>query len=421
MTSEPFLFVVGLSFVTGIWALIRLRNSDLYHREPLWTLGVFVVIGGPLSIGLTVALNHVGELFGVYELPDIARALVWVGFVEELAKVTAFAILTRVFRRYFDEPIDWVIYICAVALGFSLIENAEYAFNQGHGDALQSSFVIALRIFTATPMHMAFSGTIGFALASVPPGRSRWAALLRGYLIASLVHGVYDAILYTGLVNLRLAMAFLILPISRWFNRMALLLTINSPHRKSFADYLSTMEPGRELSKVPCPKCKTSGGLQEYLFASRTVVLKCSLCAEYFASDQDALDIVSFVAPAFVPAEKLIYAAEALKFYAEEVFDHEWQSLRRFGDIAELSQKFDAVNAKYRESYVKGRTFAFLAQARVQTESGPGLPLEAERAARRKALRIEGFRMFGILYGVLIGVGLFIWLVSKVAKPALAK
>ncbi len=68
--------------------------------------------------------------------------------------------------KYFDEPIDAVIYFITIALGFAALENTLFLINPlGDGDALATVLLGNFRFIGATLLHVAASALVGMVLA----------------------------------------------------------------------------------------------------------------------------------------------------------------------------------------------------------------------------------------------------------------
>ena len=96
--------------------------------------------------------------------------------------------------RYFDEPIDGLVYAATVSIGFASLENALYA---THVD-LKTQLVRA----ATTPLtHSLFSALWGFGAGQAllvetrPLRRAMW--LILPFLAAAVAHGAYDGIVVT--------------------------------------------------------------------------------------------------------------------------------------------------------------------------------------------------------------------------------
>ena len=98
---------------------------------------------------------------------------------------------------YFDEHFDGIVYAVCVGLGFAALENVGYLFN--NIDNWMS--VALLRSLLTVPGHYAFAVLMGYYYSKyhfVDHSR-RTAALV--IVAPVLVHGLYDALLMTSMVN----------------------------------------------------------------------------------------------------------------------------------------------------------------------------------------------------------------------------
>lgn len=112
-----------------------------------------------------------------------------VGPIEEGAKfAVAWAVLFR--ARWFDEPIDGLVYSSTVAIGFASLENVLYA--------PHVSWSVHLARVATTPLsHSVFSALWGFGsgrallVEKSPLRRALWLTL--PLAAAAFAHGAYDA------------------------------------------------------------------------------------------------------------------------------------------------------------------------------------------------------------------------------------
>jgi RsiW-degrading membrane proteinase PrsW (M82 family) len=88
-----------------------------------------------------------------------------------------------------------IIYMIAIALGFSALENALFILNPlAVGDFLNSTLTGAFRFLGATLLHVLASGTIGVFLAFAYY-RSTWYKVWFGTLglcLATVLHGLFN-------------------------------------------------------------------------------------------------------------------------------------------------------------------------------------------------------------------------------------
>ena len=119
--------------------------------------------------------------------------LVWV-VIEELLKYTA-ALALVFWNREVDEPIDMVIYLIVVALGFAALENSLFIFNPlVAGDYLNSALTGSFRFLGSTLLHVLASGTVGMclALAYYKSKSTQVLAGTAGLFIAIVLHALFN-------------------------------------------------------------------------------------------------------------------------------------------------------------------------------------------------------------------------------------
>ncbi|OHA80451.1 MAG: hypothetical protein A2675_04260 [Candidatus Yonathbacteria bacterium RIFCSPHIGHO2_01_FULL_51_10] len=182
-----------------IWLWFWLKE-DREHPEPK-RLTALAFCGGMITALAAVPIEQSLFAFATSGATSYADALVayphlvvlFAG-VEELFKYFAFA-LVALGSRYFDEPIDALIYMITVALGFAAAENTLYLLNT----ITQSGLVLGLlngnlRFIGATLLHVASSAFIGIALgfAFYRGFSMRIAATIVGILAATSLHAVFN-------------------------------------------------------------------------------------------------------------------------------------------------------------------------------------------------------------------------------------
>ncbi len=224
-----FLLVVlegALPALLAMWYFDRLDRKrpeppGALRRVALWgAMAVFPCVF--VELALTKAGpkgGYAGALFSGF---------VVAASVEELAKV----LCVRWFawkRPEFDERMDGIVYATRAGLGFALLENVFYLLGQKTFASLE---VLALvRALLAVPGHAIYAGLMGYYAArrrfdGVGPG------LLGGYLIAVVLHGAYDASIFSVAVAHEqhqdgLALLFMCAPVviialgARWLIRLS--------------------------------------------------------------------------------------------------------------------------------------------------------------------------------------------------------
>lgn len=131
-------------------------------------------------------------------LNDFHKSLITVfltiALTEELLKYLA--VRLTIFRNSeFDEPIDAMLYLIIAALGFATAENVITLMTL---DTMRDVAIISmLRFWGATFLHTLTSGIIGYHLA-LSMRQKFWTSkifILRGFVIAVAIHGIYNYVL----------------------------------------------------------------------------------------------------------------------------------------------------------------------------------------------------------------------------------
>lgn len=183
--------------ISGIWAMF-IRKLDIYETESWWSIIATIGLGAICTFGV-FPLNHllVGEwtMNGTF-FNDMLYCILAIGGIEEFVKLVPLLIVLR-FTKWANEPLDLLLYASFSALGFAFVENTMYI--------MSSEFVaIPARAFLASVAHMTFGSLIAYALMAAEHERtSPTKALVKGYLLAIIAHGLYDFwLMYGGLGNL---------------------------------------------------------------------------------------------------------------------------------------------------------------------------------------------------------------------------
>ncbi len=128
----------GLTFVGSILALIPLtivllgvRWIDRWEPEPFrillfaffWGAGVSIILALTVDTAAQIALAARG---GPNSATEVLQAVVQAPIVEETAKGLGVLVIFLVARRFFDGPVDGIVYAATVAGGFAFSENIQY-------------------------------------------------------------------------------------------------------------------------------------------------------------------------------------------------------------------------------------------------------------------------------------------------------
>lgn len=182
----------AIAFLAGLipalfWVWFWLRE-DSEKPEPYFLIAISF-IAGMAVVPLALPLQKLAmEIY-----TGMPVMIVWV-IVEELLKY-AVALAIIFWNREVDEPIDMVIYMIVVALGFAALENALFIFNPlVIGNYLDSALTGSFRFLGATLLHVLASGTVGVFLA-LAYYKSKFTQVLAGTVglsLAIVLHALFN-------------------------------------------------------------------------------------------------------------------------------------------------------------------------------------------------------------------------------------
>ncbi len=182
----------AIAFLGGLipalfWLWFWLRE-DKERPEP-YLLIALAFIAGMMVVPLALPLQK----FAIENFQGDNLILIWV-IIEETLKY-AIALLLILWHRDVDEPIDVIIYMIAIALGFAALENALFIFNPiVIGDFLNGALTGSFRFLGATLLHVLASGTVGafLALAFYRSNLVKMIYGATGLFIAIVLHALFN-------------------------------------------------------------------------------------------------------------------------------------------------------------------------------------------------------------------------------------
>lgn len=167
------------------WAYRRdsIKKESIRLLLLTFSLGLLAVVP---ALVLGILVDPFRDFFRGYAR-IVFQAFVVAALVEEGVK---FVLLDGLIRRQpeFDEVTDGIVYGMAVSLGFAFLENVLYVSGP--------SSVLLLRGITAVPLHAGCGAIVGYYVGRAHFDPRRRAGV--GLLVAVLVHGVYDALVFAG-------------------------------------------------------------------------------------------------------------------------------------------------------------------------------------------------------------------------------
>lgn len=282
---------IAISFAIGILCVRKIRSYDIHEPEPLNLMFLVAVYGGMASMAAAAVGYAAAAMAGYTHGREWTGYLLLVGPLEEAAKYLGLFATKRLFAKQMSEPLDGLVYMASVALGFSLIENFMYA---NSGDS--SQHLIFLRATLATPAHILFSLPLG--LAGYLAMRKRATPLMMAGLFAfsSLAHGLYDILCN---YNLLAAVSLLIL---LWLQIRIILryLIARSPHRRSLRESIGSGPSAKRMKQrgITCLHCGDDSRKPEFVM-EELIFQECGNCGRYVLTRDNAFRLFHRLAPEF--------------------------------------------------------------------------------------------------------------------------
>lgn len=177
------------------WLIFWLRESHEHPEPPKIILACF--IAGMMSTFIAFPFEYIVTVF----IPEqgLSSLTLW-AFIEEISKL--FVCWLVVFRTHKDHaPIDVVIYMLTVALGFSALENVLFLLTPlMEGNVMDSLITGNLRFIGASLLHTLCSAIIGaflaFAYFKKPHLKEEYALL--GLFLAGVLHTLFNFFILKG-------------------------------------------------------------------------------------------------------------------------------------------------------------------------------------------------------------------------------
>lgn len=184
------LLALALAPVVFIASWVYLK--DKYDKEPLKHLIISFILGALSTIPAVFIEHALTDYFPENRLhipTTIIHAFIIVALTEEFGKW--FILKFYAFRqKEFNEPFDGIVYGVMISLGFAALENILYVYQFG-------LHVAILRMFTAVPAHASFGIMMGYYFGLAWQHKEQaWQYKIRGLIIATVLHGIYDFFLF---------------------------------------------------------------------------------------------------------------------------------------------------------------------------------------------------------------------------------
>lgn len=189
-----FLQIITYASLGGIlpclfWLVFWLRE-DSAHPEPKRVI-MACFVAGMLTTLLVLPFEALVSLF--FKSPTTLTYILWAALEEVFKFAVCYFVAIRTVND--DEPIDSVIYMIVVALGFAALENSFYlisplATETGVSAAINGN----LRFIGSTLLHTVSSGTVGIFLAFsfYKSSRQKEQYAFLGLIAATVLHTLFN-------------------------------------------------------------------------------------------------------------------------------------------------------------------------------------------------------------------------------------
>ncbi len=205
----------GLTFVGGLLALVPLvivlfgiRWIDRWEPEPIglllfaffWGAGVSIVLALTADAAAQVTIHAAG---GTTSATELMQSVVQAPIVEESAKGLGVLLIFLVARKYFDGPVDGIVFAATIAGGFAFSENVQYfglqISTEGGFDSTVAQ-ILLIRGLLSPFAHVMFTSMIGLFIGIA--ARQGKGALGAGLFFVGLVPAILLHALWNGALEI---------------------------------------------------------------------------------------------------------------------------------------------------------------------------------------------------------------------------
>ncbi len=190
------ILLLVLALLPGIALLFFILFMDRNEKEPLG-LVLKVILYGGISVAPAAFIEYfLGQIPLDFTGPwgsAFIIAFLEVAWIEELCKL-AVVLLFAWKNKEFNEENDGIVYVGSSAMGFAMMENIFYVFGFGFA-------VGFLRAITAMPLHCFTGVLMGYYIGMARMEqdlKTRRKLIFKGFILAFMLHGFYDAFLLTN-------------------------------------------------------------------------------------------------------------------------------------------------------------------------------------------------------------------------------
>jgi len=196
-----------LAILPGLFVCYLFYRWDKYEKEqwlPLlicFTLGILITVPA-YYLQEFADRQGVGVSTTVWE--SLFFAFIIIALSEEIFKFIALR-MYPFSQPFFNEPFDGIVYAVFMSMGFATTENVLYA-------QLFGVDTVIVRALTTTPAHAIFGIVMGYFIGQAKfKSHDQAKILARGFILAWLLHGLYDFFIVQEIHELLLGFALIVI------------------------------------------------------------------------------------------------------------------------------------------------------------------------------------------------------------------
>lgn len=193
------MFVIQIIVLLAAWVLLLLiYKYDMYDREPWYLILLTIFLGGLSAYWVSDYEDWL--ILQMHATESKLRQALIASICEESCKVAIILMITFALRRWFNDPMDGIVYGAIAGLGFALEESRFYVELAFQGDLQPSRWQLFGQECVRLMLHFLTGGLAGFGIGLLwakvhPPviSRSQAAFILIGSLSSAFtIHFLWD-------------------------------------------------------------------------------------------------------------------------------------------------------------------------------------------------------------------------------------
>jgi len=180
----PSLLAASVFPLLFLYFLIKI---DVFETESFKDIIYVFLFGLVISFFLCIPYVIFREVLFDNYATNLFVCFIAVALPEEIIKIIPFLLVLK-YRKFVNEPIDFLIYSSASALGFAFYENINYIIGYS-----ETGNIVAIRSFLPSVMHMVVSSIFSFGIFLYLKSK-KIKFIFVGLILASLTHAVYNTL-----------------------------------------------------------------------------------------------------------------------------------------------------------------------------------------------------------------------------------